>query len=167
MAYGSELVLAFTADQFKMVEAVLNAVINLDDQEIVYENVNNDIDKILKTAHHDACVVAGWTVHEDDELYESDSQVAVDTDVGRREMYPFVLEVFYDPHEIGDLPKHAKVGVAISGRYQPTFLDYQDENGTLMDVPIDLNLVMIARDAIAAHLPIFKDAKLMIVEKHY
>ena len=49
-----------------------------------------------------------------------------------REMVPFELECFAES-EFDEQPddETAAVGVAISGRYFPTFADYKDAHGTL------------------------------------
>jgi hypothetical protein len=70
-----------------------------------------------------------------------------------------------DEGEIGDIyPDTFVVGVSISSRYVPTYLDWQDENGTLDTVCIEdqSRNIKIIKDELAKIEPRFKTAKLFV-----
>lgn len=92
------------------------------------------------------------------------------TSLGKREFSPWTLELFYDPHEMGEEAEHAVIGVAISGRYFPTFADWKGSHGTLSPIIFDDELQLmqgIAKRHITSVLPCLKNAPWIVKEIHY
>lgn len=90
------------------------------------------------------------------------------TPMGNRKMSCWDLAIQYDPYEVGDT--HATIGVALSGRYFPTLLDWRDPHGTLMEAP-DLREIIAEADKvipiIQRELPFTKDWKLLLLDIFY
>ena len=92
------------------------------------------------------------------------------TPVGEREFSPFAIDVLCDPGELGMELKDAVLGVALSGRYFPTYLDWRDAHGTLDFCELNeatMKMIGYARLHIEHVLPVFKSANLVIVTQHY
>lgn len=92
------------------------------------------------------------------------------TPLGPREFSPWGIELFYDPGEMGHTAKDIVLGVALSGRYVPTFLDWKDAHGTLEPVRFNSELndmTAIARKRLEEAWPYLAQADLMVVSKHY
>lgn len=61
-----------------------------------------------------------------------------DTSKGTRTFAPLGIEIIGDENEIGDeYPRDFLVGIAISGRYIPTYLDWRDPNGTINNISLE------------------------------
>lgn len=69
--------------------------------------------------------------------------------------------------EVPDIP----IGVPLSGRYAPVFLDYKNDGGLSnplnLEDPELLKMILLAREHIFAHVPWLADAKWLLVECHY
>ncbi len=175
MANGSELVLGFAPPDYARVREALGIRIPLADDE--WEACRDDgpeeyleksaakVQKLLREAHAECIATLGKVLGTSRDRY-----TVVETALGPREFSPFRVELHYDWSEMGEKPEHTTFGVSLSGRYFPTFVDWKDPHGTLWPVRFDketLALVQVARDAIERRLPIFKDAHLAVIEKHY
>lgn len=97
----------------------------------------------------------------------------VTTPAGPREFAPFVFEYAYDPDEVGDRPEDLTVGVALTGRYFPVFVDWQYSHGG-SGSPIRLDrathkFIDAATRAISDAIPEFSDlpTHLAVVFRHY
>src|SRR5581483_4453491 len=93
----------------------------------VFEPVLDAFEPQLRQAHHAALLELGFTPPAD----INESYPRYETPAGEREFMPFRLEMFYDPGEMGDSAEDAVIGVAISGRYFPTFADWKDAHGCM------------------------------------
>jgi hypothetical protein len=121
---------------------------------------------LLKEAHLECIATLGRVLGET----EDDRHVIAETPLGEREFARFTVELFYDWSEMNERPEDTTFGIALSGRYFPTFLDWKDPSGTLWPVRLDqatLHQIAIARAAIEKRLPIFADAHLAVIERHY
>lgn len=95
----------------------------------------------------------------------------VDTPAGRRECSPFRLGMALYGEMGYDFPA-VPIGVALSGRYFPTFLDYRDESGTLpaplvVWTPEMAGMIDAAVRHIVSRVPWLGRGKTMVVEMHY
>lgn len=73
----------------------------------------------------------------------------------------------YQPDEMGDTLETVTFGVAITGRYWPTFADWKDPNGTLDPMIFDGalgNMQRIAEEAIGRELPEFAPGAVWMVK---
>lgn len=132
----------------------------------------------LLRAWYDAIAAVGWTpdVSFDHAREQRDKPafpgpIDVSTPVGPRQMYPFVLRADHCD-AMGYEPPEMPFGVALSGRYRPTFLDYRDESGAIPPVlPIwdeeYFSMIAIARPLIVRVLPWLAEAKICVVEQFY
>lgn len=175
MPTSFEVHLGFTFPQFEMAERALGIKIDLDDEDDEMDGeyfkfssakkqieAMNKVNRAWRKSLTDAGLkIAGQDPEEDDDS----SRLLVKTPDGNRTMGSFTLELNYDPNEIGHEPEDATIGISLSSRYFPTFLDYKDPHGTL--TVLDLDLLQIARNNIEAEFPIFKQANVLIVEKFY
>jgi len=87
------------------------------------------------------------------------------TSLGNRTFCPISLASYGDEDEIGDeYPDNFIVGISISGRYVPTYLDWKNEHGTLYSVSLEemQPLIDIIKDEITKVEPLFKQAKTFI-----
>lgn len=105
-----------------------------------------EINKALEAAHREALEAIGFKVQH----RKNDNGYLVATGpCGKREFAPFCLQSFSDSE--GETTfEDAPWGVALSGRYVPTFLDWRDEHGTLDYFVMDeesMKDVGVVRDA--------------------
>ena len=130
----------------------------------------NDANDALVDAHYNACLEMGWKPKGKKKKNTMIGEYPIfETPLGLREFSPFSLEVHYDPGEMGEGPEQAILGVAVSGRYFPTFIDWEDSSGTIWNLVCDHTQPMwvIAKKHICTALPWMKDAKWVVKEKHY
>lgn len=118
------------------------------------------IQTLLREAHILAIDRAGFTL---DEKTREEGNLIASTPCGRREFKPFSLEMVYEPVELGHLPGDAMLGVAISGRYFPVFLDYKEPYGGGAYIDCSDPLIQLAKDQITLKLPIFSSSRLLVV----
>ena len=178
MAYGNEVVLGWGLNEYAHVGAVLGVKLprsaypdewkeDVETGEIV--SIQAELDGRLDAAHLAALAGAGFTMS----MASRPSigrYTRAQTPCGTRSFRPFVFELFYDVGEMDDTPETSTFGVALSGRYFPTFLDWKDEHGTLYPVRFDAEmnrLIQIARHHIEAEFPIFSTASIIVVGRHY
>lgn len=93
-----------------------------------------------------------------------------ETPLGKREFRPWELSLFYDHANLGERPVDGLLGVSISGRYKPVFLDWANPHGTIWNQVIGPNPpkeMMIARDRIIDHVPCFEYADWIVRENFY
>ena len=93
-----------------------------------------------------------------------------DTSMGVRTFAPLRLEIFGDEVELGDeYPDTFLVGISISGRYFPTYLDWRDPNGTLTNICLEEMQpeIQAIRGEIERLEPKFKTAKVYVKLKWY
>jgi hypothetical protein len=190
MPYGNEVVLGFAPEEYPEVAKALGIelpfCITEDDSEERAEEEAAIWNQIKVTgsgdwlwdhgvrplneraieAHHEALKLVGFT-----EITPVDrARVKALTPLGWREFCPFSFELFYDPHECDDEPEMTTFGVALSGRYCPTFLDWKDEHGTLYPVRFDQEtdgFIAAARSCLVKRWPIFTRAHIAVVLKFY
>jgi len=89
------------------------------------------------------------------------------TDKGQREFSFFNL--YWDKNYDEPL-EYSVIGISVSGRYNPTFVDYENEQGTLYPVILDAKtkkLMNLAKIYISENIPIFKKALWCVKEMMY
>ena len=176
MAYGTELVLGFEPAMFGRVCTALNVPVKFSDEptdaelsEFQYLKLET-IDEKFRAIHHQCCLDMGWTpLKKKKPRFKNDDYPIYETSKGPREFAPFRLELFYDPGEMGEDPEHAILGVALSGRYFPTFLDWKDPHGGVQFVfNTELNNgIAAARLRLIEGFEIFDESLIAIKEIHY
>lgn len=178
MAYGNEVWLAYVGeDKIRTVLASLGIKLpglTVDREPGSWDAFEDALRNLpyhqaLRKAHLCALGLLGFMVA-DVQRNASPSYTAFDTPLGRREFAPFELEFSFDPDEMGEEPKHAILGVPLSGRYTPTFLDWKNVDGTLHPVVFDTEMIRnirIAREEILVAAPFMKAAPIIVIERHY
>lgn len=183
MATGSEIFLGYIAKTKRARLAVENLGLRFDwKQEHEDEDGNTDylafpskaknveIEALLRGAHEKALADMGFTVVGPSTKPHSADHVVAKTPLGMREFIPFSLGVNFDPDEMNEEPAQAVFGVAVSGRYYPRFVDWEDESGTIYPVVFDASLkkaLKIAKTRIVEALPDFEKAHWIVKEQHY
>ena len=123
------------------------------------------LDAKARAAWEDAIARKGWRI-----VAPDGNGVRLETEFGPRTAYPWALYVQFDPEEVGDHPCDATLGVNLSARYFPVFLDMAHEHGTLGSV-IDLDAlradIEIAREAILAQIPELSEARVIVRDIFY
>lgn len=157
MAYGIELILGFPFEKWG----------DIPKSFIKFEESVCAID-LLHEAHKKACAEMGfkfigrWKTNPDYDVYV--------TPLGDRITAPFRLEKHLDESEMCETEKEAVIGISVSGRYFPTFLDWRDPHGTLYNIVFDDEMkkdMAIARKHIVEALPIMEKAVWIVKQKHY
>lgn len=164
MAYDNELILGFRYVDYK---PVCGVSANLENNLLVPEDRLEAINTALGKAHENALKRAGFTKLS---ARPGRAYQAWQTPLGLREFAKFRLELFFDEGEMNETEDEAIVGVAVSGRYFPTFADWEDASGTLFPIVFDekLNRLMsIAREEIESVLPEFNKAVWIVKLRHY
>lgn len=176
MAYGTELVIGWGMNNFKLLEEQAGIIIPDSSNTNWWDNYQENIDTAinngnvanindkLKLAHIAAIKKVGFSITENSDMY-----ILADTPLGERSFAQFRLEFFYDPEE-GDEPENAILGIGLSSRYYPTFTDWTVPNGAVQPIQFDANtnkLIKIARKCIETELPFVKTATTMVVMRHY
>jgi hypothetical protein len=171
MAFGFELVLGFPFEQFSKVSHLTK----VDIQNRQWNNEDDFRDEVLDEFLHfsDALKVAHLLTLKKVGFYdvvEDARGFTAITPLGKRDFSPFHLQWKFDPYELEDQIKDSIIGISLSGRYVPTFLDWKSTHGTISNVAINkelLDMVKIARTEIVKVIPEFADAELIIREEHY
>lgn len=174
MAYGNEVVLGFVG-ALKIRE--LLAQLGFEDPEPLAEDMDkwlseccDDINMFLaqqdmQDSHRRTLELAGFAFVK--ALDHDSAQYA--TPAGPRRFTQFQVELFWD-QDMEPLPEQAVLGVSLSSRYVPTFLDWRDEHGTLYPIVFDdeMNtLIFLATEELTRVLPWMTDAKVIVLERHY
>lgn len=119
---------------------------------------------------HKACLEAFFSNVRPGSDFGTVNHFRADTPEGPRQFAFFWLELFYDPHEMGDTPEFAVFGVALSGRYWPTYLDWRSKHGCIEHVTLDkqtMAMIDKAKEEITKALPQAASFEVMFVERHY
>lgn len=98
------------------------------------------------------------------------STIEAETPKGKREMHALSLEVSYDPYEMGDELEDAVLSVALTGRYRPTLLDWEEPHGAPYVLELDDKLMQsidLIKKKIAEKFPIFESAYPIVKFEHY
>lgn len=90
---------------------------------------------------------------------------------GNREAAYWVMHADYDPHEMGHTPEDWAIGVNLSSRYFPTFMDMKDAHGTLSYTILlndeFFNYIKVAKENLVAVIPEMHDAQPYLRDKWY
>lgn len=166
MAYGNELILGLMGnDIVDAIGSIYGKAATL--QEICEEGVPptpQTFKWYLDAAHQSCCLHMKW-----DHLRTKGTYQVYETPLGVREFSTFDFELFYDVDEMGDTLDTAVFGVAVSGRYFPTFVDWKHEHGTLDPIVFDpkSNEWDIARKMLVKAIPLLKKAQWIVKMCHY
>lgn len=123
----------------------------------------------LEAAWVAACGETGWKV-----LKQKEKRywpVRVPGSARAYDFSPFCLDKQFGGEMGFDFPE-VPIGVPLSGRYFPTFLDYKDSSGALPNPlvvwePETARLIDVAARHITAAVPWLRDARTMVVLIHY
>lgn len=136
------------------------------DEEFEDEPTSDDIQEIfdridLRPAYEKAVIRAGWKIEEQpDPFGYGYTQIHVISEYGDRRTGYFTLTTNIDTCEIGTTFEDAFIGVSVTSRYVPKFLDMSNEHGTLHGIKRDAKYkerMQIAKEEIIAALPGLKD----------
>lgn len=188
MAYGSELYLGvlgieavkvkLKALNIKTVEEGIEGYLDFD-----YEDCPNfqKIQQDLVKAHRHALEEIGLKIIDPKDIVVSiDTGRPVDTDnyfyvlgldgVIRRTNI-WLLEIEYDPFEMGHTPIDMLLGVSLISRYNPVYLDWTKDSGgsgdDLVFSPDVMSNIEIARKHISKVLPFIEDVPMIFRQRHY
>ncbi len=181
MAYGNEVWLALVGED-KILPALKTLGIDCppfpsrdgDDFDEWVEDLENNLmglplQEKLKQLHKESLAKLGFTDLKPGRGLSNGYLEGI-TPLGKREFEPFELRFHWDPHEMNEEPEHALLGVALSGRYVPTYLDWRDPNGTLWPVIFNeemLRDIHIVRFQLDHLIPILVGVPIVVVEMHY
>lgn len=157
-------------------------VVNLDDEILdpaTLESMNDfymlhedavleDINRRLEAAYFAVAERLGWK-YMGFGAYPYNKTHHFETPFGLRRVSQFHLEYQYDPDEAGDDEDMASLGVALSGRYVPTFLDIESPHGALYSVDLmdALEMSKSAIEEIVREVPELADMRLLLREIFY
>ena len=173
MAFGNEVILGWSVEEFCKVFG-LKMPKNSDfedgsDYQKFEEAVSNLIDESKLEQAHKAALIKSKIVTNlkkpTQYPYDDGRHTEGTTKKGQRIFAHLSLEITGDEGELGDIyPDTFVVGISISSRYVPTYLDWQDENGTIDTICIDdqSKLIKIIKDELEKIEPKFKTAKLFV-----
>lgn len=173
MAYGAELFLGFmNSDATQRLMRRMGVELTEPDSYPTLVAVGGGDkpplqNKLLQAAHAAACGDMGWELLKPmDHLY-----ITYETPLGAQELAPFTLEYDYDREEMDDDEEDAVFGVAVTGRYRPTFVDWRAPHGGSGNAVVfdkrTLAEMEIAKKRIVEALPEFADAVWIVKQKHY
>lgn len=199
MAYGNEIVLGFLYEKWPIVEEGLGFSMprprpgdqyGFDEYEAGYfdemseiqalstywDGLSVPVEDVVAAAHdscktqlvkswRDACTGMGWQVKRSDKRYYK-----VSTSDGPRRMAAWGLKFYYDTSNLADTPELGVIGIGISSRYYPTFLDWENPHGTIYNQVVGPRMpqeMTIARACIVENLPCFDKADFIVREVHY
>lgn len=134
-----------------------------------------DISARVKEAWDTAMAEMGWPFKlENANAYGMNTldYMEAKTVYGYRTCRKFSIDIDYDPDEMGHtLGEDVTIGVQLSGRYFPVFVDMSDSHGTVslhhMAHPEYQNLINVAVRNIVAKVPELSDAVVFFKEIHY
>lgn len=163
MAYGTEIVLGIRGmDNInKLLKKVKQPLIDVD---TYYEWQENHTLPDLTKAHEE-CLRTFFG-----KVSTASYGIGCVTPSGVRSFSPFSLQLYFDPDEMGDEPENAVLGVGLSGRYFPSYLDWRSEHGCIEHVVMDeqtMDMIEKAKEEITKAFPPAKDFEVMYVECHY
>lgn len=184
MAYGSEIVLGWHG-----IDAVKDAAARLGIRFRSLHDVGDEVgllppDRLVDdlpfeivlpnkhmatTSHRAAMAGMGWTIK--GMTKEPHPTFIVETPFGLREAFPWSIQLQYDVDEMGDDYSTITLGIHLSARYFPCFLDMESEHGTLANTIAftgeTMRRIAVARSAILVDMPAFSDAYILVREIHY
>jgi hypothetical protein len=122
-----------------------------------------EVDALLSEAQKELFAAVGWTRKG---VSKGSGYEVWETPLGLREFSAFSLCLHLDEHECEEDPEEDGVlGVGLSSRYFPVFLDWADPSGALYTLKLDdefKRLTDLAREKIAERLPAFAEAGLVV-----
>lgn len=162
MAYGYEIVLQLTTDEVR--ELVAPADRHRSGQDLL-DSVDLDIQRALATAHRMMLTSRLGDVALDRTSFAGGLWVSTPT--WRRRFTPASLAAFGSEGELDRI-----LGVALTSRYAPRWLDWQHEHGGSgedidVDTPQARQMIREARKAFAAVVPALEQAPLTVVAQFY
>lgn len=178
MAYGNEVVLGFLSKDFEAVKAASGFWLPLLEQEEDWENDYDDriwqtvntkeVRQKLHRAHRRSLRAMKFKLigYEDG----GGNRPVAETPLGQRAFHEFEFHLHFDPHEMDEEPEQAVFGIALSGRYRPTCLDWRNRHGTLYPVTFDREMrlnIRRARKRLEAEFPWLSTADIHVIENHY
>lgn len=138
--------------------------LNWDLQDFIQDHVSySKTSTAVAMSYRKALEAAGFTVLPS--RGSEDRHVLANTPQGKREFWAWAIELYRDLDT-----REIFLGISLSGRYNPTFCDWKNENGTLN--PIIFNdelrgMVEIAERLLTAAWPHLENASLMVLSKEY
>lgn len=96
--------------------------------------------------------------------------IHANTTAGKREFSQMALQVYFDDDEMEEhFPDDVIVGISLSSRYYPVYLDWEDPCGGVWNFCFDdaKPMIKIFRDKLVEIEPIFKTAKVYVKEIFY
>ena len=190
MAYGHEVVLGFAGEVESRRAAaemglVLDSRLRWDDEDsddeegdlsaeqvIANMAVAKDVDRRLLDAYRTILKSMGTLVPGFVHVGRTKgarSYEVVDTPLGRREMSPPCLSLYYEPGD-GEPADDAVLGVGLSSRYFPRLMDWRSAHGSLDTIALDkafFDLFHFTKDHIAAAVPAFASAVPIVKPVYY
>lgn len=171
MASGTELHLGFKATELERVADALNIKLLPKGERFPGEWVHSDdtsfsqIVSNLTQAYEKSLLDYGFIIQSSESPY---GFYQVERDTEQRRMSSWSLNLHWN-EEWDEKEEHGFISVNLSARYYPCFTDWKDPHGA---APIILDketnrMIEIATENISAVLPVFKEADLIVVEKHY
>lgn len=193
MAYGNEIQFGVIGQSnvFDLVRRLNLEVKTYDDEKLIapadYDTLNvidnevwietDGIDDVLRDslrqAHDRAMDDAGYIFKgydKSDKSYSRKDYPIYETPWGLRQVSPFRLNYIFDKHEMGESPDDMSIGIALSSRYYPTFLDLKDAHGGIYNIDLReaLKASKNAISIICEEIPEFAiDTTVFLKEKHY
>lgn len=174
MAYGSEVILGWRLEEFFKIQGLsVEEGEDGDERELIGEKIQMLYPRdTLMQAQIDALKESGICIGSAQRVSSSGGirYFKCQTPRGEREFSGWSVEIQGDDDEMGyEYPKDFLVGISISARYYPSYLDWEDEHGTLSVVCLDdiKSLVDIAKKHLAKIDPNFINSHIFIMDFHY
>ena len=131
---------------------------------------------LLRKAYCNTILAQGWQIipakniankqgpHCKDHIY-------VNCPWGIREARLWDIDIYFDPHEVGDGVEEVTLGVNLSGRYFPTMLDMKDPYGAMGSIILFnqtlMDQIAICKRELIAAIPEMQDAEVYVKEIFY
>lgn len=180
MAYGNELWLGFLYPEYQAVAPQEAARVEwplstdgsedgiLEDWPDVFELYADTLKAPLLDAWKNSAADMGWPKPKP---AGRGTLAAGYWKIGAVEFIPFALDMLFGTEMEFAFPD-VPVGVALSSRYFPTFIDHRSRHGTLpnplvLGDPHTDTMIAVAKKRIVEAVPWFAAAKIMLVERHY
>ena len=141
------------------------------EDQIYIETSTNEIDVKMRKVHDAVMAKMDYKFlgYNDNNRVQDDKYPVYDTPWGLRETTPFHFDFVFDPYEMGENAEHMTLGVALSSRYFPTFIDMEDPNGGIGTVDLHMALAKaeIAKEELVKEFPALLHTDVFSREKHY
>lgn len=176
MGYGNEVVLGFRYKEFDKLKDILDinfSEFDIEEDDDAYGDLMDITNGLFETINKKLENIFPVILEEAGFKYlgiSTNKYFVAETPMGQRQFSPISLDFYFDPFELGEKLEDSVIGFALSGRYVPTFLDWENPHGTLWNITFDnefLNLIECAKKHLIKEFPMFKDANIIIREKHY